>query len=513
MFHRRIHNSTRRSRMSISSPAQKTGQGQIYRNFIGGEWRNSRSGETFTSTNPARTSEVIGRYQRSTAADIEEAVEAAVKAQPGWAALPAPERGEIVLRTALLLEQQKEELATLMTREMGKVIKETRGDIQTAIDVAKFIAGEGRRAEGETIPSALNNKFCMTIRQPLGVVGIITPWNFPLAIPAWKTFPALLAGNAVILKPASDTPLLVLKLAELLHQAGLPAGVLNVVTGPGGSLGDALVSHKRVNMISLTGSTEVGRRVAEICGRDLRRCALELGGKNAIVILEDADLELAVESVAWGAFGTTGQRCTATSRVIVHTAVQSAFTDRLVAAAEKLRVGDGLDPDIDMGPLVNKGRVQAVHTYTQVGEQEGARLVTGGAPVDGDSYSQGAFYKPTVFTGVQPHMRIAREEIFGPFVSILPVSSYEEAVQVANGTEYGLSASVFTNDLRTTFRAMRDIEAGLLYFNAPTTGAEIHLPFGGMKASGNGHRELGRHAVEEFSEPKCFLVRHPPRRK
>src|SRR2546425_832967 len=398
----------RRFAMSISTPS--TEQGQMYQNFIGGEWRNSRSGETFASTNPAHTSEVIGRYQRSTAADIEEAVEAAVKAQPGWAALPAPERGEILLRTALLLEQQKEEFATLMTREMGKILKETRGDVQTAIDVAKYIAGEGRRAEGETVPSAIPNKFNMTIRQPVGIVGIITPWNFPMAIPAWKTFPALLAGNAVIPKPASDTPLLALKLAEALHTAGLPAGVLNVVTGPGGSLGDVLVSHKKVSMISLTGSTEVGRHVAAICGRDLRRCALELGGKNAVIVLEDADLDLAAESVTSGAFGTTGQRCTATSRVIVHTAAEQEFTDRLVAAAEKLRIGNGLGPQIDMGPLVNKGRVQAVHTYTQVGQQEGARLVTGGAPLDGDSYSQGAFYKPTVFTDVQPHMRIAREE-------------------------------------------------------------------------------------------------------
>src|SRR3989441_4544162 len=394
--------------MSISSPS--TQQGEIYQNFIGGEWRNSRGSETFASTNPAHTSEVIGRYQRSTASDIEDAVEAAVKAQPGWAAIPAPERGEIILRTALLLEQRSEELAALMTREMGKVLKETRGDVQTAIDVAKFIAGEGRRAEGKTIPSALNNKFCMTIRQPLCVVGIITPWNFPLDIPAWKTFPALLAGNAVILKPASNTPLLSLKLAELLQRAGLPAGVLNVVTGPGGSLGDVLVSHKKVNMISLTGSTEVGRHVAAICWPDLRRCALELGGKNAVIVLEDADIELAAESVTSGAFGTTGQRCTATSRVIVQKSVQQEFTDRLVAAAEKLRIGNGLGPQIDMGPLVNKGRVQAVHTYTQVGQQEGARLVTGGAPLDGDSYSQGAFYKPTVFTDVQPHMRIAREE-------------------------------------------------------------------------------------------------------
>src|SRR5436305_10399817 len=292
--------------MSISSPS--TQQGAIYQNFIGGEGRNSRGSETFASTNPAHTSEVIGHYQRSTANDIEDAVNAAVKAQPGWAAIPAPERGEILLRTALLLEQQKEELARLMTREMGKILVETRGDVQTAIDVAKYIAGEGRRAEGETFPSALPNKFCMTIRQPMGIVGVITPWNFPMAIPAWKTFPAFLAGNAVILKPASDTPLLSLKLAECLAEAGLPAGVLNVITGPGGSLGDAIASHLTIDMISLTGSTEVGRHVAEICGRDLRRCTLELGGKNAVVVLEDADLDLAVDSVTSGAFGTTSQR-------------------------------------------------------------------------------------------------------------------------------------------------------------------------------------------------------------
>lgn len=499
--------------MSMSSTLPSTEQGQTYQNFIAGEWRNSKSGTTFNSTNPANTNEIVGYFQKSSTADLDEAVAAARQAQPAWAATPAPERGEVLQRTALLLEQRREELAALMTREMGKVLKETRGDVQTAIDVAKFIAGEGRRAEGETIPSGLRNKFCMTIRQPLGIVGIITPWNFPMAIPAWKTFPALLAGNAVILKPASDTPLLSLKMAEILHEAGLPAGVLNVITGPGGVLGDALASHKGVNMISLTGSTEVGRHVAEICGRDLRRCTLELGGKNAVIVLEDADLDLAVESVAWGAFGTTGQRCTATSRVIVHKAVQQAFTDRLVAAAEKLSIGNGLDPQIDMGPLVNKGRVKAVHEYTQVGQQEGARLLTGGDALNNDEFSNGAFYKPTVFTNVSPTMRIAREEVFGPFVSILPVASYEEAARVANATEYGLSTSIFTNDLHITFRAMRDIESGLIYFNAPTTGAEIHMPFGGMKASGNGHRELGSHAVEEFSETKSIFLAYPPTHK
>src|SRR5712692_6660792 len=503
----------RRNSMSISpvTSGSATEQGQVFQNFIAGKWQHSRSKETFTSTNPARTSEVIGSYQKSTAADLEDAIDAAVEAQPGWAATPAPERGEVLLRTALLLEQHKEELARLMTREMGKILKETRGDVQTAIDVAKYMAGEGRRAEGETIPSALRNKFCMTIRQPLGIVGIITPWNFPLAVPAWKTFPALLAGNAVILKPASDTPLLVLKMAELLHEAGLPGGTLNVVTGPGASLGDALVSHKRVNMISLTGSTEVGRRVAEICGRDLRRCALELGGKNAVVVLEDADLDLAVASVTSGAFGTTGQRCTATSRVIVQRSAQKAFTDRLVAAAAKLQVGDGLNPHIDMGPLVNVGRVKAVHEYTEIGRREGAKLVMGGHPLNEGEHREGAFYQPTIFTDVAPTMRIAREEVFGPFVSIVPVDTYEEAIQVVNSSDYGLSTAVFTESSRLTFRAMREIESGLIYFNAPTTGSEIHLPFGGMKASGNGHRELGPHAVEEFSETKTIFVSYPPR--
>jgi len=496
----------------MSSHTHTPQDNQIFQNFTDGAWRASRSGETFISTNPARSSEVIGYYQKSHAADLDDAVEAATRAQRGWAATPAPQRGEILLRTALLLDQYKQELATLMTREMGKVLKETLGDVQTAIDVAKFVAGEGRRAEGETLPSGIPNKFCMTIRQPLGVVGIITPWNFPLAIPAWKTFPALLAGNAVILKPASDTPLLALKMAEMLSEAGLPPGVLNVVTGPGGTPGDALASHKGVNMISLTGSTEVGRRVAEICGRDLRRCALELGGKNAVIVLEDADLDLAVESVAWGVFGTTGQRCTATSRVIVQRPILKAFTDRLVAAAERLRIGDGLDPDVDMGPLVNKDRVKAVHEYTEIGKQEGAQLLTGGAPLTGGAYSDGAFYRPTIFTEVRPAMRIAREEIFGPFVSILPVASYEEAVQVANATEYGLSTALFTEDMRLVFRAMRDIESGLVYFNAGTTGAEIHLPFGGMKQSGNGHRELGAAAVEEFSEIKSVFVSYPPHR-
>ncbi|GHO43885.1 aldehyde dehydrogenase family protein [Ktedonospora formicarum] len=499
--------------MSLSSSISTSStQGQDFKNFIGGQWRASRGGETFTSTNPARNSDIIGSYQKSTIEDLEDAIEAAEKARKGWANTPAPERGEVLLRLAHLFEQQREELATLMTREMGKIIKETRGEVQVSIDVAKFVAGEGRRAEGETIPSAFPNKFCMTVRHPLGIVGIITPWNFPLSIPVWKTLPALLAGNTVVLKPASDTPALTLKLAELLQQAGLPDGVFNVVTGSGGTLGSALASHKRINMISLTGSTEVGKQVSEICGRDLRRCALELGGKNAVIVLEDADLDLAAESVALGAFGTTGQRCTATSRVIIQRSVQQAFTERLVAAAERLRIGDGLDPEIAMGPLVNAGRVPAVHTYTEIGQQEGAKLIYGGEALKDGAYSEGAFYQPTIFNEVQPEMRIAREEVFGPFVAIMPVGSYEEAIDVANGTEYGLSTAIFTESSRLSFRAIRDIEAGLVYINAGTTGSEIHLPFGGMKSSGNGHRELGTAAVEEFSEVKSVFVSYPPNR-
>ena len=498
--------------MSISTPSRSTQLGQVYQNFIGGEWKSARSGETFISTNPARTSEIIGHYQKSNAADLEDAVKAAALAQPAWEATPAPARGDILYRAARILEQRQEELAQLMTREMGKILKETRGDVQIAIDVARFMAGEGKRAEGETVPSALPNKMCLTLRHPIGLVGIITPWNFPIAIPAWKALPALLAGNAVVLKPASDTPLLALKLAEVLEEAGLPAGVFNVITGPGGTLGDALASHKQVNMISLTGSTEVGRHVAEICGRDLRRCSLELGGKNAVVVLDDGDLDLAAESVTWAAFGTTGQRCTATSRVIVQRGALKGFTERLVAAAEKIRIGDGLNPEIEMGPLVNQGRVKAVHEYTAIGQREGAKLISGGSAPNGDEYSEGAFYQPTIFTEVTPEMRIAREEVFGPFVSLIPVDSYEEAMQVVNGTEYGLSTAVFTENNRLTFRAMRDIQSGLVYFNSGTTGSEIHLPFGGMKASGNGHRELGGIAVDEFSETKTIYVCYPEKK-
>jgi aldehyde dehydrogenase (NAD+) len=482
---------------------------RTYLNYIGGEWRSSASGQTFDDTNPAHSSEVVGRFQRSTAADVDAAIAAAAAALPAWRALPSPARGEIILRAALLLEARRDGLARQMTREMGKPLKETQGDLQTAIDFGKFVAGQSRDAEGETVPSALPDKMCLTLRQPLGVVGIITPWNFPLAIPAWKTFPALVAGNAVVLKPASDTPLTAANLVEALVEAGVPAGVLNLVTGPGASLGDALVTDPRVAMISLTGSTEVGRHVAELCGRDLRRCTLELGGKNAVIVMDDANVDEAVAAVAWGGFGTTGQRCTATSRVIAHEKVADAFGRKLAAAAEKLRIGDGLLPETDMGPLVNAGRVRAVHEYTEVGKGEGATLLTGGTPLTDGALADGAFYAPTIFTDVAPGMRIAQEEVFGPFVSILPVKDYDEAIRAANSTVYGLSCAIFTENARTVFRAMRDINSGLVYINAGTTGAEPHLPFGGTKQSGNGHRELGAHALDEFSEVKTVFVSYP----
>ncbi|MBA3824853.1 MAG: aldehyde dehydrogenase family protein [Ktedonobacterales bacterium] len=489
--------------------AAATSAPTVYQNFIGGEWRDAIGGATFMDTNPAHDSEMIGAFQKSTAEDLDAAINAAQRAFPAWRATPAPERGEIILRAALLLEQHREELSRLLTREMGKVLKEARGDLQTAIDFGKFVAAAGRKAEGETVPSGLRDKMCLTLREPIGVVGIITPWNFPLAIPAWKTFPALVAGNTVILKPASDTPLLSLKLVEILSEAGLPAGVLNFITGPGGTLGDALASDKRISKISLTGSTEVGQHVAEICGRDLRRVTLELGGKNAVIVMDDANLDEAAAAVAWAGFGTTGQRCTATSRVIVHHSVAAAFNERLVALAQKQKLGDGLDPTVDMGPLVNRGRVKAVDGYIDIGKAEGARLLVGGRPARGGALESGAFFEPTVFGDVTPEMRIAREEIFGPVVAVIPVGSYDEAIAVANGTDYGLSCAIFTENARTAFRAMRDIQAGLIYINAGTTGAEPQMPFGGVKQSGNGHRELGPDAVDEWSEQKTIFISYP----
>jgi aldehyde dehydrogenase (NAD+) len=403
------------------------------------------------------------------------------------------------------MEQRKEELARLMTREMGKVLTEARGDVQEAIDMGKFIAGEGRRAFGETVPSELRNKWAMTMRQPLGVVGCVTPWNFPIAIPSWKIFPAVMAGNSVVFKPAEDTPLCALRFVEILEEAGLPGGVINVVFGAE-EAGDAVVRHPGTTAIFFTGSADTGRLIAATCGSMLKKVSLELGGKNGIVVLSDADLELAVEGALWGAFGTAGQRCTASSRLIVERSVLADFTDAFVARTRALRLGDGLVDGVDVGPVINETQLRRIHGYTEIGIDEGAELLTGGTVAGEGELARGFFYTPTVFAGVKPSMRIAQEEIFGPTVAILAVDSLDEALAAANSTQFGLSLSLYTNDLRHAFRAIHELESGIVYVNAPTIGAEIQLPFGGTKNTGNGHREAGGHVLDEFSEWKSIYI-------
>jgi alpha-ketoglutaric semialdehyde dehydrogenase len=477
-----------------------------FRNLVGGDWVPARSGQTFESVNPADRSDVVGTFPRSDAADVAAAVEAAQRAFPAWRRTPQPARADVLRRAAQLLRDRKEDLARLMTREMGKVLVEARGDVQEAVDMADYMAGEGRRPMGETVPSELTDKVCFTWREPVGVVGLITPWNFPVAIPSWKLFPALVAGNAIVLKPAEDTPLCAARLVEVLLEAGLPPGVVNVVHGIGEEAGAALVDHPGVRAISFTGSAEVGRLVASRGGELLKRVSLELGGKNAIVVLDDADLELAIDGAVWAGFGTTGQRCTAASRMIVHERVAGDFTDLLRTRAEALRVGDGLREDVEVGPIINEKQLRRVHSYTEVGVGEGARLVTGGAVLDQGELARGHFYAPTIFAGVQPGMRIAQEEIFGPTVSVISAGSLDEALEHANSTVYGLSLSIYTRDLNRAFRAMRELQAGIVYVNAPTIGAEIQLPFGGIKGTGNGHREAGTTALEQFSEWKSVYV-------
>lgn len=477
-----------------------------FNNYIGGKWVASPGGETFESINPANRTEVIGVFQRSDQDDVVAAIDAAGAAFRSWSRTPAPARAEIILRVALLLEQRKEELATLETCEMGKILEEGRGDVQEGIDMAKYMAGEGRRLVGETVPSELRDKFAMMIRQPIGVVGLITPWNFPIAIPSWKLFPALLCGNTVVFKPAEDTPACATRLVQLFEEAGLPAGVLNLVTGYGPEAGAAIVEDERVRMLSFTGSAVVGREIAGKAGRSLKRVMLELGGKNGMIVMDDANLDLALEGALWGAFGTTGQRCTATSRIIVHRDVSEEFTDRLIDRTKKLRIGFGLDPEVDVGPLINEQQLEIVDGYVRVGQEEGAKLLLGGKILKGGDYGNGFFYAPTIFGEVNYRMRIAQEEIFGPVVAIMLVSSYEEAVTVANSTEYGLSSSIYTQDVNLAFRAVQDLEAGITYVNAPTIGAEIQLPFGGVKSTGNGHREAGSSAIKEFTEIKAVYL-------
>jgi aldehyde dehydrogenase (NAD+) len=420
--------------------------------------------------------------------------------------VPAPRRAEIVLRAARLIAERKEEFARDMTREMGKVLNETRGDVQEAIDMTFYIAGEGRRMFGQTVPSELRNKFAMSVRQPLGVCSIITPWNFPMAIPSWKIVPALVCGNTVVFKPASQTPLSALNFVKVLEDAGIPKGVVNMVTGDGDEVGAPLTTHPAVRVVSFTGSTQVGRIVNQASAPGFKKVHLEMGGKNVIIIMDDANLELAVDGCLWGGFGTTGQRCTAASRVVVHEKVYKPFVHEFVSRAKSLVVGDGLRENTQMGPSISESQLNTVMSYVRIGRDEGATLACGGGRLESGGYGKGFFHEPTIFTDVTPSMRIAREEIFGPVVSVIPCRSLDEAIAIGNGVEYGLSASIYTQDINRAFTAMRDLYTGIFYVNAPTIGAEVHLPFGGTKNTGNGHREAGVAALDVFSEWKSIYI-------
>jgi aldehyde dehydrogenase (NAD+) len=475
-------------------------------NFIDGEWVDSVSGETFESRNPADRTEVLGTFARGAAADVDRAVQAAVKAYPEWMHTPAPTRADYLLRVALLLEDRKEELSEVMTREMGKTLKESRADVQEGIDFAHYMAGEGRRAIGESIPAELPNKIYMTVRHPLGVVGLITPWNFPIAIPLWKIAPAIVSGCTSVFKPAEDTPLCASLLVDMFREVGLPPGVLNLVNGFGEDAGAPLVDHPDVKAISFTGSLDVGRAINERCARSMKRCSLELGSKNALIVMPDAELDLAVEASAWGAFATSGQRCTATSRLIVHDEVRTEFTERLLERVGGMKVGNGLDADVELAPVINEQQKNRVLEYISVGQQEGAKVLTGGEELKGGDYENGYFLAPTVFDDMTRDMRIAKEEIFGPVTGIMKVESVEEAISVANGTNYGLSCAIYTHNITNVFKAVEQLEFGVVYVNAPTIGAEIQVPFGGMKNTGNGHREAGPQALDEFTEWKTVGI-------
>jgi acyl-CoA reductase-like NAD-dependent aldehyde dehydrogenase len=483
-----------------------TANATTYTNYIDGAWVPSVSGTLFEDRNPANTDDVAGVFQKSTAADVAAAIDAATRAYERWRLVPAPKRAELLFRAAQLLADRKEGLARDMTREMGKVLDETRGDVQEAIDMTFFMAGEGRRQYGQTVPSELRDKFAMSLRQPMGVASVITPWNFPMAIPSWKIIPALVCGNTVVFKPATLTPLSALHFVKILEEAGIPPGVVNLVTGGGGDVGTAMVVDDAVRIVSFTGSTDVGRTVSGHAAPSFKKVHLEMGGKNVIMIMDDANLELAVEGCLWGGFGTSGQRCTAASRVVVHEKAYKPFLAQFVARARALRVGDGLDPRSQMGPVVSQAQLDTVMQYVEIGRGEGAALACGGHALTSGPHGRGFFHEPTVFADVAPSMRIAQEEIFGPVVSVLPCRSFEEAVTIGNGVQYGLSASIYTQDVNRAFAAMRDMYTGIFYVNAPTIGAEVHLPFGGTKATGNGHREAGPAALDVFSEWKSIYV-------
>jgi alpha-ketoglutaric semialdehyde dehydrogenase len=476
---------------------------KTFRNFIGGEWVAPVDGRYFQNRNPADTGDLIGRFPDSGARDVEAAVRSARRGFALWSRTPAPARGDVLRRVGDLLVERKDAIADAMTREMGKVLAETRGDVQEGIDTAYYAATEGRRLFGHVVPSELRSKWAMSYRRPIGVAGLITPFNFPMAIPTWKMFPALLCGNAVIIKPSEDVPHTVHLLVEILLEAGLPPEVLQLVHG-GSDVGEAIVAHPEIPVISFTGSTETGAFIGETCGRMHKRLSLEMGGKNAMIVMDDADLDLALEGVLWGAFGTTGQRCTATSRLILHRKIHDRFLARVADAAQALRLGDGREGKTDVGPLIHEASREKVERYVAIGQEEGAELVTGGKR-PGGRLGAGYFYRPTIFAGVKPKSRLEQEEIFGPVLSVIRVASFEDAVRVNNDVRYGLSSSIYTQDVNRAFRALELLDNGITYVNAPTIGAEAHLPFGGVKATGNGHREGGWEVYDFYSETKvCY---------
>ncbi|WP_181347965.1 aldehyde dehydrogenase family protein [Thalassobacillus sp. CUG 92003] len=474
-------------------------------NFIDGKLLEPEVGEHTPVINPA-TLETLVQVPLSTNEDVAAATQAAKKAQKTWALVPAPQRAEVLYRVGSMMKERKETLSQLLTMENGKVLEEARGEVQEGIDMAFYMAGEGRRLFGQTTPAELNDKFAMSVRAPVGVVGIITPWNFPIAIATWKSFPAIVAGNAVVWKPATETPLMAYELAKIFEEAGLPKGVVNVVFGAGSTVGEAMIEQDDIRVISFTGSNDVGRNIASKCGQRLKKVSLEMGGKNAVIVMDDADLSLAVEGIIWSAFGTSGQRCTACSRVIVHDSLKGELEARLQQEIAKLTIGNGLDESIKVGPIINQGGLEKVKSYIEVGVQEGAKLLAGGYVLNDGEHAKGNYFAPTLFTNVDANMRIAQEEIFGPVVSLIPVKSFEEAIEVNNSVEYGLSSSIFTRDVNKVFAAQRDLDTGIVYVNAGTTGAEIHLPFGGTKGTGNGHRDSGVAALDVFTEWKAVYV-------
>ena len=478
-----------------------------YYNYIGGEWVKSSSGEWFDNVNPADTSDIIGRFPKSNAEDVNSAVAAAKSAAAKWRHTPAPKRAELLFKLGEILRENKDEFTREMTREMGKVLKEAGGDVQEAIDCTYYTAGEGRRLHGFTTPAEMPNKFAMCVRQPVGICGLITPFNFPMAIPSWKLIPALVCGNTVIIKSGEDVPLSALNLVKACEEAGIPKGVVNLINGHGSDIGPALVEHDDVRLISFTGSTDTGRIIAEQCARDNKIVSLEMGGKNAIIVMDDADIDNAVEGSLWGAFGTSGQRCTASSRLVVHKKIYKKFVERLVERAQNLRVGNGLDPKTEVGPVIHEDAMQKILGYVEIGKNvDKAKLACGGKQLTKGDYSKGWFIEPTVFSDVAPNHRIAQEEIFGPVTSVIPFSTLDEAIEIVNGVKYGLSSAIYTQDVNQSFYAMQELYTGICYVNSATIGAEVHLPFGGTKGTGNGHREAGTQVLDIFTEWKSLYV-------